>query len=92
MEFPTRITKNTSAAFDNIFIYKTKNSDYTAKTIINSLSDHYEEVLVLHNIKTIKPKTQFIIKRLINNDILAQFKLNISYESWSDTFTEFDVD
>ena len=92
MDFPTRITKNTSTAFDNIFIYKTKNSDYTAKTIINSLSDHDEQVLVLHNIKTISQKTQFIINRLINNDIIAQFKLNISCESWSDTFTAFDVD
>ena len=26
------------------------------------------------------------------NDTIAQFKLNLNYESWSDTFTEEDVD
>ena len=86
MDFPTRITKNTSTAFDNIFIDKTKNSDYTAETIMNSLSDHDEQVLVLRNIRTINQKPQFIIKRLINNDIIAQFKLNISYVSWRNYF------
>jgi hypothetical protein len=32
------------------------------------------------------------IKWLIDSATMAQFKLNLSYESWSDTFTEEDVD
>ena len=92
MDFPTRITKNTSTAIDNVFIDKTKNSDYTIEPIINGLSDHDAQVRVLHNIKITNQKTQLIIKCLINNDTIAQFKLNLSYESWSDTFTEEDVD
>jgi hypothetical protein len=42
--------------------------------------------------KIINQKTQFTVKRLINNTTIAQFKLNLSYECWSDTFTEDDVD
>ena len=92
VDFPTRITKNTSTATDNIFIDKTKNSDYTIEPIINSLSDHDVQELVLHNIKIINQKPQFTVNRLINNTTIAQFKLNLSYESWTDTFTEEDVD
>ena len=91
-DFPTRITKYTSTAIDNVFIDKTKNSDYTIEPIINGLSDHDAQELVLHNIKIIKQKTQFIVNRLINNTTIAQFKVNLSYENWSDTFTEEDVD
>ena len=92
VNFPTRITKNTSTAIDNIFIDKTKNSDYTIEPIIKGLSDHDAQELVLHNIKIINKKPQFTVKRLINNTTIAQFKLNLSYENWSDTFTEEDVD
>jgi hypothetical protein len=92
VDFPTRITKNTSTATYNIFIEKTKNSDYTSEPIINGLSDHDAQELVLHNIEIINQKTQFTVKRLINNATVAQIKLNLSYESWSDTFTEEDED
>jgi len=92
VNFPTRITKNTSTAIDNIFIDKTKNSDYTVESIINGLSDHDAQELVLHNTKIINQKPQFTVKRLINNNTIVQFKLNLSYENWSDTFTEDDVD
>jgi hypothetical protein len=91
VNFPTRITKNTSTAIDNIFIDKTNNSNYTIEPIINGLSDHNAQELVLQNIKIINQETQFTVKWLINNTTIAQFKLNLSYEGWSDTFTE-DVD
>ena len=92
MDFPTRITDNTSTAIDNIFIDKTKNNDYTIEPVINSRSDHDAQVLVLHNIKIINQETPFARKRLINSDTIAQFKVNLSYESWSETFTEEYVD
>ena len=60
---------------------KAKNSDYTIEPIINGLSDHDAQELILHNIKIIDKKTQFTVKRLINNTTIAQFKLNLSYES-----------
>ena len=91
VDFSTRVTTNTSTSIDNIFIDKTKNSDYTVEPIINGLSDHDAQELVLHNIKITNRKTQFSVKRPINNTTIAQFKLNLSYENWSDTFTEEDV-
>ena len=38
VNFPTRITKNSSTAIDNNFIDETKNNDYTVEPIINGLS------------------------------------------------------
>ena len=92
VDFPTRITENPSTAIDNIFIDKIKNRDYTVKPIINGLPDHDAQELVLHNVQIINRKTQFIVNRLINDITITQFKLNLSYENWSDTFTEEDVD
>jgi hypothetical protein len=92
VDFPTRITKTTSTTTDNIFMDKAKNYSYTIEPIINGLLDHDAQELTLHNIKIIDKKTQPTVKRLINNTTIAQFKLNLSYESWIDTFTEEDVD
>ena len=64
VDFPTRITDNTSTAIDNIFIDKTKNNDYTIEPVINGLSDHDAQVLVLHNIKIINQETPLDRKRL----------------------------
>jgi endonuclease/exonuclease/phosphatase family metal-dependent hydrolase len=62
VDFPTRITQNISTAIDNIFIDKTKNSDYTIEPIINGLSDHDVQELVLHNIKIINKKNSIYYK------------------------------
>ena len=53
VNFPTRITKNSSTAIDNIFINKVKHSNYCIESFINGLSDHDAQILVLHN--TVKP-------------------------------------
>ena len=61
VNFPNRITKNTSTAIDNIFIDKTKKSDYTVEPIINGSSDHDAQELVLHNIKVINQNHNLLL-------------------------------
>ena len=92
VDFPTKVTKNSSTAIDNIFIDKFKNSDYSIEPFINGLSDHEAQILVLHNINIWYQKFQPTVKRQINEITVAQFKLNLSYENWLDTFNEEDVD
>ena len=92
MDFPTRITKSSSSAIYNIFIDKTKNVNYTIEPAINGLSDHDAQILVLHDIKINNKKPRFAIKRQINDNSIAQFKINLSYESWTETFKEESVD
>ncbi len=80
MDFPTRITKSSSTAIDNIFIDKTKNVNYTIEPAINGLLDHDAQILVLHDIKINNKKPQFAIKHQINDNSIAQFKINLSYQ------------
>ena len=92
VDFPTRVTKNSSTATDNIFIDKVKNSNYSTEPFINGLSDHDVQILVLHNIIIQYEEAQPTVKRQINEITIAQFKLNLSYEDWLNTFNEEDVD
>ena len=76
VDFPTRITGNTSTAIDNIFIDKVKNNDYTVEPMINGLSDHDAQILVLCNINVSNQETSFARRQIINSDTIAQFKVN----------------
>ena len=76
VDFPTRITGNTSTAIDNIFIDRIKNNDYTAEPMINGLSDHDAQILVLYNINVSNQETSFARRQIINSDTIAQFKVN----------------
>jgi hypothetical protein len=60
--------------------------------IINRLSVHDAQIILLHNtdipIQQIKP----ISKRIINEATIAQFKLNLSYESRYNVFNDEELD
>jgi len=47
VNFPTRVTKHSSTAIDNIFMNKKSNSNYSIESLINGLSDHDAQILVL---------------------------------------------
>ena len=66
---------------------KGKNSKYSISPIYNGLSDHDAQLLVLHD----KIPHSTIIRQ-INENTIAQFKLNLSYENWFETFTEEYID
>jgi hypothetical protein len=71
---------------------KGKNAKYTISPIYNGLSDHDAQLLVLHDaiINNQIPHST-IIQQIIESNI-AQFKLNLSYENWTETFTEDNID
>jgi hypothetical protein len=90
--FPTRISNNSSTSIDNIFIDKTKNADYSIIPISNKLSDHDAQVMLLHNTDIPTQQVKHVSMRRINETTLAQFKLNLSYESWYNVFNNEDLD
>jgi hypothetical protein len=92
VDFPTRITESSSTAIDNFFMDKGKNSKYSIRPIYNGLSDHDAQLLVLHDAIINKQIPHSTIIRQINEITIAQFKLNLSYENWSETFTEDNID
>jgi len=50
VQFPTRIQNNSHTAIDNIFINTLKFSDFTLSPIINGLSDHNAQRIIICNI------------------------------------------
>jgi len=92
VSFPTRISRNSSTIIDNIFIDKLKNPDYSVIPILNGLSDHDAQIIILHNTDLLIQLIQTISKRSINDTTIAQFKTNLSYESWSNVFSDGDLD
>ena len=71
---------------------KGKNAKYAIKPIYNGLSDHDAQLLVLYEAITNNHIPHFAIIRQINDSTIAQFKLNLSYENWTKTFTEDNTD
>jgi len=92
VDFPMRITESSSTAIDNFFMDKGKNAKYSISPIYNGLSDHDAQLLVLHDAIINNQIPHSTIIRQINENTIAQFKLNLSYENWSETFTEDNID
>ena len=88
--FPTRISRNSSTIID-IFIDKLKNPDYSLIPTSNGLSDHNAQIIILHNTDLPIQLIQTISKRSINDTTIAQFKTNLSYESWSNVLSDGDL-
>jgi len=90
--FPTRINNCSHTVIDNIFIHKSKNTNFTINPLPNGLLDHDAQIMILHNIKTKNLKVHHYNKGLINEFTIPEFKLNLIYESWEENFTEDIVD
>ena len=92
VDFRTRINNCSYTAIDNIFIDKSKNTNFTISPLPNGLLDHDAHILILRNIKIQNLKAHHYTKRLINEFTITEFKLNLIYESWDEIFTEDMVD
>jgi hypothetical protein len=90
VNFPTKIHNN-SITTDNIFIDKVKYERYPIHTLVNGLSDHDAQIIIINNITVDKHinKTQSI--KRFNKFSVSQFAVNLSYENWDNGFVEVDV-
>jgi hypothetical protein len=50
VQFPTRICNNSVSLLDSIFINIVKYDKLTVYSLVNGMSDHDAQVIVLHNI------------------------------------------
>ena len=90
VNFPTRI-HNISIKTDNIFIDKVKYESYSIHPLVNGLSDHDVQIIIINNITVDEHinKTRSIKK--FNKFSVSQFAVNLSYENWDNGFVEVDV-
>ena len=84
--FPTRIGNNSATLIDNIFI--DNRSNYTITPCTNGLSDHEGLVLtlIMDNVNLKNNRMNYIHARIYNNNAIAEFQLQLSYEYWDDVF------
>ena len=90
VNFPTRISNNSSTLIDNIFI-NTHRHEFCVHPLINGLSDHDAQIISLSNILISAPRHVFSFARKINNYSISQFTYLLSHENWEDVFLEANV-
>jgi hypothetical protein len=69
--------------------------DFIPKTLMKQqfvITHHDTQIIQLHNIDIPTQQIKPIGKRTINEVTIAQFKLNLSYESWYKVFNDEDLD
>jgi hypothetical protein len=74
VDFPTRIHKNSGSIIDHIFIDNTRINSFNVSSIINGLSNHHTQYLVLKNTFLVKRGIQSRHrKRLDNQNSITDF-------------------
>ena len=84
--------KITISAIDNIFIDTKKFETYTLTPLSNGLSDHEAQLLEIRNIDLKLQKQHYQLIKKIDNHSIAEFIIQLSYESWDDVFIDVDID
>ena len=73
VQFPTRIQNNSHSAIDNIFINTFKFSNFSLYPIINGLSDHDAQSIILRNILEQHCNTYIYFNRKIDKFSIVDF-------------------
>jgi len=86
-----RVWNTSATALDNIFTDKSQFESYTITPILNGLSDHFAQLLMIStdyfHISIQKSKTV----RKINKYMISDFINKLSKESWDTIFNSDDV-
>jgi exonuclease III len=90
INFPTRISSNSCTLIDNIFINNYLHA-FSVYPLINGLSDHDAQALVLNIDSPLEHRHKFYYKRIINNDTMKQFLISLSFENWEEVFSASNV-
>jgi hypothetical protein len=91
-DFPTRIDNKSSKAIDGIFIDKYKFNNNSIFPIVNGLSDHDAQLLLLNNTEIQNSISCCYTKRQIKSANIENFKFNLSFETCEEIFIDDDVD
>ena len=82
--FPTRTVNNSATLIDNIFIDNRRH--YTIKSCVNGLSDNDAQLITLNNFSLPIGSIEPSYIRNINQNTIAEFQLQLSWEQWDNIF------
>jgi len=74
---------------DNIFIDNRRS--YSIKPCLNGLSDHDGQILTLLNLPIPCNSIKYTYTRRFDNNTIADFQLQLSYEQWDNVFGNNNV-
>ena len=83
---PTRITKRTATAIDNIITNSINNSKLTTCVVKTDLTDHFPIFLTSETTVDIYENTTRIFKRNINETTRNQFKYQLNEVNWNSIY------
>jgi hypothetical protein len=87
VQFPTRVTKTSSSAIDNIFLDHTRINSCNIISISNGLSDQDAQCLVINNFYTKKSQSlPGITAHIVNKESVADFLYKLSNEKWESLY------
>jgi hypothetical protein len=92
VDFPTRSHNCCESLIDNVFIDRSQFKNYSVHPFVNGLSDHDGQLLIIKSMGKQHYNQPRIMRRNINSYSMSEFKINLSYEVWEDTFNSEDVD
>jgi len=90
-EFPTRFGLNSQTAIGNVFIDTSTSGKYDLYPLINGLSNHDAQLLILNTGQKEENECHTYTKRKINKYTIADFQLKLSHETWEAVFDGNDV-
>jgi hypothetical protein len=73
-------------------IWTGKLNIYTLRSsLINGVSDHYAQIIVLHDIIMQKERNYFYFTRKFNKSLALDFNIKLTYKSWDNVLSYNDV-
>ena len=86
IQFSTRIHNNSPSAIGSIFINTLTYKSFTVYPWINGTSDHDAQIIVLHNITTLKADNHIYFMRKFITSSVLEFNMQLTYESCDNVF------
>jgi len=86
-----RVWNTSATALDNIFTAISQFESYTITPILNGLSDHFAQLLMISTEYFHIPIQKSKTIRKINNYMISDFINKLSNESWDTIFNSDDV-
>jgi hypothetical protein len=77
---------NSQTAIDSVFIDTSTIGKYDLYPLINGLSDHDAQLLILKQGQRKEKECHTYIKRKINKYTMADFQLKLSHKTWEQVF------
>jgi len=91
VKFPIKIHNNSVSTIDSIFINIVKYNNFIIYSLVNGMSDHDAQIIVLHDIIIPNDNNYFYCTRKFSKSLVLDFNFKLTYKSSDKVFSYDDV-